>query len=81
MVTYLGNNISIYSSNIESLGMKHQQKKDREEVFEEIRTKNVDTYCFALLVTKFNKADHEYEFEVSYLRQNLPDTNRPAFDP
>ena len=65
---------------LEHNGMSHQPKKDRDEVFELIRTKNKDTYCFALQVNKFDVVKDEYEFEISYLRQNIPDTNRPPFD-
>jgi hypothetical protein len=48
--------------------MHHNKEKSRDDVFEIIRTSNVDTYCFALQVNKFDTDNDEYDFEVSYLR-------------
>lgn len=48
--------------------MNKYEAKDRDEVFDIIRTTNKDTFCFALLVNKFDVAADEYDFEVSYLR-------------
>lgn len=53
---------------IEAHKMKHYPAKSREEVFEIIKTTNVDTFCFALQVNKFDIDNDEYDFEVSYLR-------------
>lgn len=48
--------------------MNQYKAKNRDEVFEIIRTTNKDTFCFALQVNKFDTANDEYDFEVSYLR-------------
>lgn len=52
-----------------------------DDVFQKIRDSNIDTYCFALHVKKFNLAKNDYEFEISYLRNNIPDTLKTPFDP
>ena len=38
-------------------------------------------YCFAIQIDEFNETTDQYDIQVMFLRKNIPDTTRPAYNP
>jgi hypothetical protein len=49
-------------------------------VNEIVKNEKTDSFCFAVEIDTIDLATDTYSFHVSWLRNNIPDTNKPAYD-
>ncbi len=45
-----------------------------------VKNEEQDAFCFSIQVDKLDVITDTYEFHVSWLRKNIPDTNQPPYD-
>lgn len=65
---------------IDSVYFNGTKEENLDNVYERVRNDNKDTFCFALEIKEFNITTDQYDIEVGWLRNNLPDTNRKPYD-
>lgn len=63
-----------------AFGFTAEHYAERDALWAKIGVESDPKYCFGLQIDTFNSITDEYAFQIMFLRKNIPDTLRPAYD-